>query len=85
MKIIKPEYKEWVKELKEKVQASQIKAALSVNQELLDLYWEFGKSISEKLKKTDWGSGIVESLAADLQKEMPNQRGFSRTNLFSMK
>jgi predicted nuclease of restriction endonuclease-like (RecB) superfamily len=78
-------YLNWVSELKGKIQSSQIKAAIRVNRELLELYWELGKSISEKIKSTDWGSSIVETLAKDLQKELPNQKGFSRSNLFSMK
>ncbi|MCB9233838.1 MAG: hypothetical protein H6581_19430 [Bacteroidia bacterium] len=44
-----------------------------------------GESISEKIKTTDWGSSVVETLSKDLQKEFPNQKGFSRSNLFSMK
>ena len=79
------EYWAWVIELRGKIQASQIKAAITVNTELLKLYWEIGKSISEKIKATDWGSGVVEQLSIDLKRELPNQNGFSRTNLFSMK
>lgn len=88
MSLTKPtstEYLNWVKELKSKIQASQIKAAIRVNRELLELYWELGKSISEKINSTNWGNSIVETLAKDLQKELPNQKGFSRSNLFSMK
>jgi predicted nuclease of restriction endonuclease-like (RecB) superfamily len=80
-----PEYLRWVQELKERIQASQIKASIRVNQELLALYWALGKAISEKINSTDWGSGIVETLAKDLKQEFPNQKGFSRSNLFSMK
>jgi len=43
------EYKKWIEELKSEIQKSQIKAAISVNQTLLDLYWRIGKSISEKI------------------------------------
>ncbi len=32
-----------------------------------------------------WGAGIVEVLSKDLKKLFPNQKGFSRTNLFYMK
>lgn len=81
----KEEYFNWVKELKRKIQSSQLKAALSVNSELLGLYWELGRAISEKIASTDWGSSVVEVLSRDLQKELPNQKGFSRSNLFSMK
>ncbi len=27
----------------------------SVNRELIDMYWEIGRSISEKVKKYEWG------------------------------
>lgn len=79
------DYKNWILELKSKIQTAQLKAAVSVNKELLLLYWELGKSISDKIAKSNWGSSIVEELSADLKKEFPNQKGFSRSNLFSMK
>ena len=44
-----------------------------------------GKSISEKVNKANWGSSVVEELSKDLKSEFPNQKGFSRSNLFSMK
>jgi predicted nuclease of restriction endonuclease-like (RecB) superfamily len=79
------EYFDWVVELKSKIQSAQLKATLSVNKELLSLYWELGKSITLKINKSNWGSSVVEQLAKDLKKEFPNQKGFSRSNLFSMK
>ncbi|HDZ85761.1 MAG TPA: DUF1016 family protein [Candidatus Moranbacteria bacterium] len=87
MKIIKSnkEYILWVKELKELIAGSQIKASISVNRELLWLYWSIGKSISEKVEKMNWGSSVVEELSKDLKKIFPNQKGFSRSNLFYMK
>ena len=42
------EYKKWIEELKSEIQKSQIKAAISVNHALLDLYCRIGRSISEK-------------------------------------
>ena len=44
------EYKKWIEELKSEIKKSQIKAAISVNHALLDLYWRIGKSISEKIQ-----------------------------------
>lgn len=79
------EYFNWVNELKDIIQKTQIKASISVNKELLGLYWTIGKSISEKVEKANWGSSIVEELSTDLKNELPNQKGFSRSNLFSMK
>jgi len=83
--IDKPLYTKWVDEIKTKIQSAQIKASISVNQELLNLYWEIGSSISIKIDKAKWGSSIVEQLSKDLKSEFPDQGGFSRSNLFSMK
>jgi len=79
------EYINWVNELKNLIQKTQVKASISVNRELLGLYWNIGKSISEKAEKANWGSSVVEELSKDLKTEFPNQKGFSRSNLFSMK
>ena len=79
------EYIHWVKELKGLISKSQIKASISINRQLLSLYWDIGKSISEKVNKMNWGASIVEELAKDLKKTFPNQKGFSRSNLFYMK
>ena len=79
------EYISWVNELKILIQKTQIKASIAVNRELLELYWTIGKSISEKVNKANWGSSVVEELSKDLKTEFPNQKGFSRSNLFSMK
>lgn len=79
------EYRKWMEELKSEIQKSQIKAAISVNKRLLDLYWRIGKSISEKINFSKWGRSVVENLSKDLRKHFPNQQGFSRSNLFSMR
>lgn len=49
------EYKKFISILKEKVRSSQLKAAIKVNYELLDLYWNLGKEIVEKQKQYSWG------------------------------
>jgi len=79
------EYINWVNELKTLIQRTQIKASILVNRELMSLYWTIGKSISEKVNTANWGSSVVEKLSKDLKEEFPNQKGFSRSNLFSMK
>jgi predicted nuclease of restriction endonuclease-like (RecB) superfamily len=78
-------YASWLAELKGKIRSAQLKAAVSVNRELLALYWEIGQSLSQKVEQANWGSAVVEELSKDLKTEFPNQQGFSRSNLFSMK
>ncbi len=46
--IINNDYKNWLVKLKTTIQQRQIKAAITVNTELLKLYWELGKQIVEK-------------------------------------
>jgi predicted nuclease of restriction endonuclease-like (RecB) superfamily len=81
-KIIKgKEYKEFLNEIKNKVRHSRIKAALSVNAELLELYWDMGKMITGKQSKSKWGDGIIFQLSRDLMIEFPEMKGFSLSNL----
>ena len=75
------EYKKFLVELKEKVKNSQLKAAIKVNYELLNLYWDLGKKITEKQKEYSWGDSFISNLSNDLKKEFPDMKGFSVQNL----
>lgn len=83
--IITQEYVQTLAEIKKHIQEAQIKAVISVNKELLKLYWFIGKTIAERQVDSNWGSNIVEQLAQDLQDSFPGMGGFSRTNVFRMK
>lgn len=78
-------YPQLLRDLKEKIRTSQIKASLSVNHELIKLYWNIGQAIIEKQKEEKWGAGVIEKLAQDLQKAFPGIEGFSRPNVFKMR
>ena len=75
------DYKKLLSEFKEKVKSSQFKAAIKVNYELLDLYWALGEYIVKTQEKHSWGDSFIKLLAEDLQKEFPNMKGFSQTNI----
>jgi predicted nuclease of restriction endonuclease-like (RecB) superfamily len=75
------EYGNWLESLKEKIKQSQIKASLSVNSELIQLYWNLGLQIIEKQENSKWGSGFLVQLSKDLQSEFPTVTGFSKRNL----
>lgn len=81
MKITDFQYKNWIVELKQKIQQSQIKAALKVNSELIELYWELGREISERNFENTYGSGFFARLSKDLKQEFPEIKGFSSSNL----
>jgi predicted nuclease of restriction endonuclease-like (RecB) superfamily len=79
------EYETTLADLKKHIRSSQLKAAVSVNKELILLYWTIGKTIFEKQENSGWGSKFIEKLAKDLQNEFPGVEGFSRRNVFRMK
>lgn len=79
------EYAQALKDIKQQVQETQIKATLSANKELICLYWSIGKTIAEKQKLNGWGTKAIEQLAMDIQNEFPGISGFSRANVFRMK
>lgn len=83
--IISQDYKDFLIDLKVRIRSAQIKAAHVVNRELIQLYWEMGKSIVERQKLAKWGSGFLEQLAKDLRAEFPGMEGFSETNLRRMR
>jgi len=83
--LVENTYVTTLKTLKEKIRTAQIKAALSVNSEMICLYWEIGRTIVENQNKQGWGTKVTERLSRDLQKEFPGMKGFSSTNLEYMK
>jgi predicted nuclease of restriction endonuclease-like (RecB) superfamily len=74
-----------LKDLKLRIRTAQIKAALSVNSELISLYWHIGKSIADRQRTEGCGKSIVDRLAADLQREFPGIEGFSSSNIWRMR
>lgn len=75
------EYARLLGSLKERFRRSQIKAAVKVNTELLELYWAMGRDISRLYKSAKYGSAFFDCLSLDLKAEFPNQTGFSATNI----
>ena len=60
-------------------------AVRAVNSELIDLYWNIGKYISEKIDKAEWGDSVVLELAKHIQKNEPEIKGFSDKNIWRMR
>ena len=79
------EYKNFIANIKLKIQSAQIKAHIKVNEEMLRLYWDIAQMIVEKQKQSSWGDKILENISRDLKKEFPNMGGFSLRNIQYMK
>lgn len=72
------EYLDLVQTIKQEIQQAQYKATLSVNKELIMLYYNIGKIINEH---KSWGNKFIENLAADIKLSFPNAKGYSVRNL----
>lgn len=73
----------FIADIKQKVRQAQYEALKAVNQQLINLYWDIGRSITEKQSES-WGKAIVPTLSKELQEEFPGMGGFSTTNLWLM-
>ncbi len=80
-----PDYKNWLASLKSRIQSAQQRATLSVNRELVMLYWQIGRDILDRQQAQGWGAKVVTQLAKDLTSAFPDMKGFSRSNLMYMR
>ncbi len=75
------EYKEWLGGLSKSYRLSQIKAAVSVNREMLNFYWLLGRDILRMRGDSQWGEDFFNKLSRDMREMIPDSRSFSVTNL----
>lgn len=67
------------------IQEARENAIRKVNEELILLYWNVGKYISEQLESQKWGSSYVDELATFISENCPEVKGFNRRGLYRMK
>jgi predicted nuclease of restriction endonuclease-like (RecB) superfamily len=67
------------------IAAARQHAYQAVNIALIELYWQVGAYMSDKLKAAEWGDGVIRQLAQHLAVTQPNLRGFTSSNLFRMR
>jgi predicted nuclease of restriction endonuclease-like (RecB) superfamily len=67
------------------IERSRVNAFRAVNRELISMYWEIGRYISEKVKTSGWGKSIVTEFARFIQREHAELKGFSASNIWRMR
>ena len=72
-------------ELLQHIRQAKQKIFSQANTVLIDLYWQLGKTISEKVAAETWGKGVVTELAKYIAQNDPESKGFSDKNLWRMK
>ena len=53
--------------IKQRFRNSQIKAAVRVNDTMIEFYWSVGADIVEMQRIHKWGSGVIKQLSLDLR------------------
>lgn len=79
------EYTEFIKNLKENIINTRLKALRVVNNELILLYHGIGMEILSQQEKNGWGTKIIDHLSRDLTNAFPEMKGFSPRNLKYMR
>lgn len=67
------------------IQQARQKAFAQVNTVLIDLYWQVGRTLSDKVENEAWGKGVVRELSIYIGRNAPDIKGFSDKNLWRMK
>jgi predicted nuclease of restriction endonuclease-like (RecB) superfamily len=67
------------------ITAAKERIVKTVNTEIIDLYWQVSKEVSEKTNNGGWGKSVVEELANHISSHFGAMRGFSAQNIWRMK
>ena len=78
-------YNEAVQAIKQAILRSQYEAARGVNSVELGLNYAIGGYVSANTRNGLWGTGALEAISEQLQKELPGLRGYSSRNLKYMR
>ena len=79
------DFKNFIKEIKQKIYSAKNKAILSANRLMIELYFDIGKEIVNRQEKYGWGKSIVEQMSKELKDEFGVKSGYSASNLWRMR
>ncbi len=77
-------YQSLLGEIKNAIQKARLNAVLTVNTQMILLYWQTGKMIAERQQQEGWSAKVIPRLAVDLKNEFTDLKGFSERNLGRM-
>lgn len=67
------------------IEESRKNALRRVNEELIQMYWNVGKWLSESMSNVTFGDAYIDSVAKQIQNSFPGIKGFNRRGLYRMK
>lgn len=72
-------------EIRKLINSAKQRAYQAVNKELINLYWQVGKYVSNKVNSKEWGNSVVKNLSEYIKRNEPDIKGFSAQNIWRMK
>lgn len=78
------DYADYLKDLKDRIRATQKKAVLAANSQMILLYWQIGREVLGRQNIQESGDIDINCLDDDLRQEFPNMKSFSTRNLRHM-
>ena len=79
------DFKNFIKDIKQKIYSAKNKAILSANRLMIELYFDIGKEIVTRQEKYGWGKSIVEQMSKELKDEFGAKSWYSASNLWRMR
>ena len=79
------DYAEALHKIKNRIQQERLRVVLSANSAMVLLYWDIGRFILERQKRSGWGAQVIDRMAHDLRTTFPDMKGFSPRNLLFMR
>jgi len=76
--------KRWFKTILDIIREHRACALASVNVEHLLSCWQIGGVLSAKIKQDGWGRATIDRLVDFIHVNAPDERGYGRSNLYSM-
>ncbi len=83
--MIDTRYAQFLQQVKQQIQHSQVKVVLAASQQLLISYWQIGGLILKYQQEEGWGAKVIDRLAGEIRHAFPGMSGFSARNLGYMK
>lgn len=76
--------KQTINEIVEAINRHRNNAYRKINEELVTMYYEIGKCLSDRVKKEKWGSKVIENISKEIKNLLPTIRGFEKSNIYNM-
>ncbi|KNY29230.1 DUF1016 N-terminal domain-containing protein [Pseudobacteroides cellulosolvens] len=72
-------------EIIELIETARQNALQKVNEELINLYWNVGKFLSDRIANAKWGDSVIDDLSEFISQNHPQIKGFNRRGLYRMR